>query len=319
MSLELLLYGTVFLAVLVTAELVLSGMFGDRRAQKGINRRLKLRAKGAEADQVLATLKRTSVGSVRAGGGGPRGLLDRLLLESGASMSARQLFLAMLAVAAGLWVLLVAMAPGSAVAAAFPAIGAGILLPVLMLRIKRTRRIRQFGEQLPDALDMIVRSLRAGHPIRTALGMVSEEMSDPIGTEFGIVVDEMTYGLDLSEALENLRNRVGHMDLHYMVVSMNIQERTGGNLADVLANLSSVIRDRFRMFKKARALSAEGRLAAVIIGLMPFVIALVMMSIKADYYSEVSADPLFLAMMVGAVVFYVGSMVAIWRIINIEV
>ena len=127
----------------------------------------------------------------------------------------------------------------------------GIIAPIMHLKTMRANRVKKFSEQLPDALDIMVRSLQAGHPISAAMSLVSKEMSDPIGTEFGIAVDEMTYGLDMRDALESMGRRMEVQDFQYVVVSINIQHETGGNLAEVLRNLSTVIRDRFRMFKKS--------------------------------------------------------------------
>src|SRR3546814_3644663 len=112
---------------------------------------------------------------------------------------------------------------------------------------RRRKRVKRFGEQLPDALDMVIRSLRAGHPILASLGLVAREMPDPVGSEFGIVVDEISYGRELTEALENLRSRIDPPDLHYRVGASNIQQRTGGHLADLLATPAALIRTRQRL------------------------------------------------------------------------
>ena len=132
-------------------------------------------------------------------------------------------------------------------------------LPYLVLRFLRGRRQGRFAAQFPDALDMIVRSLRAGHPVPIAINMVSREMTDPIGTEFGIVSDEITYGADLETAMRNLYARLGSDDLPLFVTAVGIQGSTGGNLGEILENLSGVIRQRFKMRRKIRALASEAR------------------------------------------------------------
>ena len=138
----------------------------------------------------------------------------------------------------------------------------GTALPYLVLRFLRGRRQKAFGAQFPDGLDMIVRSLRAGHPVPIAITMVAREMKDPIGSEFGIVADEITYGADLETALRNLYFRIGQDDLPLFVTAVAIQGSTGGNLGEILENLSGVIRDRFKMRRKIRALASEGRASA---------------------------------------------------------
>ena len=125
-------------------------------------------------------------------------------------------------------------------------------MPLLALHVLRGRRQKKFGAQFPDAIDIIVRSLRAGHPVPIAITMVAREMADPIGTEFGIVVDEITYGADLETAMRNLYFRVGQDDLPLFVTAVAIQGSTGGNLGEILENLSAVIRERFKMRRKIR-------------------------------------------------------------------
>src|ERR671924_1245734 len=151
----------------------------------------------------------------------------------------------------------------------------------------RSRRQRQFGAQFPDALDMIVRSLRAGHPVPIAITMVAREMPDPIGSEFGIVADEITYGIDLEAALRNLYFRIGQDDLPLFVTAVAIQGSTGGNLGEILDNLSRVIRERFKMRRKIRALAAEGRASALILSSLPIAMFLIVQLVAPDFYASV--------------------------------
>ena len=161
-----------------------------------------------------------------------------------------------------------------------------------MLRFLRSRRQKAFGAQFPDALDMIVRSLRAGHPTPIALTMVAREMQDPIGSEFGIVVDEITYGADLETALRNLYFRIGQDDLPLFVTAVAIQGSTGGNLGEILENLSAVIRQRFKMRRKIRALAAEGRASALILSSLPIAMFLIIQIVSPDFYASVWDIPL---------------------------
>ncbi len=168
----------------------------------------------------------------------------------------------------------------------------GIGLPYFVINSMKGKRHKKFVEQLPDALDIMVRSLRAGHPVSSALNLVTEEMSDPVGTEFGLAVDEMTYGLDLREALENLSKRVDVEEFRYVVVAIGIQNETGGNLAEVLQGLSTVIRDRFRLRMKVKALSGEGRASAWVLCVLPFAVGTFLMVFNPDYYLDVKDDPM---------------------------
>jgi len=167
------------------------------------------------------------------------------------------------------------------------AAGCGLLLPYAALRFMRSRRHGQFGAQFPDALDVIVRSLRAGHPVPVAIAMVAREMPDPVGTEFGIVSDEVTYGADLETAMRNLYFRVGQEDLPLFVTAVAIQTATGGKLSEILQNLSAVIRLRFKMRRKVRALAAEGRFSAMLLSGVPIALFLVLRVIAPDFYSSI--------------------------------
>jgi tight adherence protein B len=161
------------------------------------------------------------------------------------------------------------------------------ILPFLVLRFLRGRRRKAFGAQFPDALDMIVRSLRAGHPVPIAIGLVAREMRDPIGSEFGIVADEITYGSDLESALRNLYFRIGQDDLPLFVTAVGIQASTGGNLGEILDNLSKVIRERFKMRRKVRALASEGRASAIILSSLPLLLMVIIHIVAPDFYGAV--------------------------------
>ncbi|WP_287345566.1 type II secretion system F family protein [Mesorhizobium sp.] len=170
----------------------------------------------------------------------------------------------------------------------------GLVLPLLVLRRARNKRIQKFAKQLPDALDMIVRSLRAGHPASVAVGLVAREMPDPLGTEFGIVSDEITFGLSIEQAVRKLSQRVGFEGLHLLSVSLSIQAKTGGNLTGILSNLSAVLRERQKLRLKVKALSAEGRVSAWIISLFPLVMFLILQITAPSYYGGVWHDPLIM-------------------------
>ncbi len=321
-DMTLLFYGAVFLCVLLVVETVLRLFFGGKRDEQ-INRRMRLRASGREADEIRAILRRSPRAEVGPDddtpSSGPVAWFNRLLAESGSEAPTSRVLLRIVAVALILWVVMVVFVPGALLIGLPIAFMITFGGAVMMLMRRRSGRIRRFASQLPDALDMMVRSLRAGHPILTSMSLVAREFPDPIGSEMGLVVDETTYGLELSEALDNLRGRVNHADLHYMVVALNVQHRTGGNLSDVLANLASIIRDRARLHKKAHALSAEGRLAAIIIGILPIGIAIILTSVKADYYTGVMGDPIFTLLIIVGIIWYVVSMIAIFRIIRVNV
>lgn len=173
-------------------------------------------------------------------------------------------------------------------------IGIGCLLalaPWLMVRRKRSQRLKQLERQLPDATDLIARSLRAGHSFASALGMLADEMAEPLGTEFRIAFDEINYGVSMNTALHNITERVPLDDLRYFVIAVLIQRESGGNLAEILTNIGFIIRERLKLFGKVRALSAEGRLSAWILALLPFVIVALLTVLSPGFINIFWTDP----------------------------
>ncbi|MCP4185637.1 MAG: type II secretion system F family protein [Hyphomicrobiales bacterium] len=167
-----------------------------------------------------------------------------------------------------------------------PVVGA-TLLPRFVLNWRKKRRHKVFGEQFPEALDLIVRGLKAGHPVPVAVSMVGREMADPIGSEFGILTDELTYGSDMLSAMQSLEERVGHEDLPLFITAINIQSSTGGNLREILEGLAATIRERGKLKRKIRAVSTEGRMSAYILTALPCLLGLVLMVAMPDYYNSV--------------------------------
>ncbi|MBY0432265.1 MAG: type II secretion system F family protein [Rhodospirillales bacterium] len=230
----------IFVAVLLLVEAVVTIVIDLRpgSAQRSINRRLKLLSSGLDGQTVLARLRRRGSGEAS-----PLVRVESLLQRAGLDLSLTRLAVILAGGGLGLAALGIAVSHLPPERAVLMAAAAVLLLPPPLLAFLVRRRLKKFAEQLPDAIDVIVRSLRAGHPVSTAIGMVCREMPDPVGSEFGIAFDEMTYGLDLREALDNLATRIAIEELRFMVVAVRIQYATGGNLAEVLAGLSKVIRD----------------------------------------------------------------------------
>jgi tight adherence protein B len=195
----------------------------------------------------------------------------------------------------------------------------GVLLPFLVLRFIRKRRQKAFGAQFADALDMIVRSLRAGHPTPIALSLVAREMRDPIGSEFGIVVDEITYGADLETALRNLYVRIGQDDLPLFVTAVAIQSATGGNLGEILANLSAVIRERFKMRRKIRALASEARASAIILSSLPIVMFLIINFVSPNFYASVWDETLTKQVLGTAISWMLIGNFIMYRMVNFKI
>jgi tight adherence protein B len=165
-------------------------------------------------------------------------------------------------------------------------------MPLLWVQFMRSRRLARLEQQLPEALDLVVRALRSGHSFPSGLQMISEEMAEPIANEFRIVSDEVNFGVSLPQALTNLSERIPLTDLRYFVVAVMIQRDSGGNLTEVLSNLSGLIRERLKLMSKVKVLSSEGRLSAWILVLMPFGLAAVMNFTNPKFMSTLWTDPI---------------------------
>ena len=176
----------------------------------------------------------------------------------------------------------------------------GCLMPWLSIKWKRKKRFNAFQRQLPEGLDLMARALRAGHAFSVGMKMVGDEFSDPIGPEFSRTVEEISFGIDVPEALENLTKRIDCVDLKFFVTALSVQRETGGNLAEIIEAISRLIRQRYELFGRVKALSAEGKLSAYILVALPFVMAGVLWYLNPEYMTLLFDDPAGHMMMAGA-------------------
>ena len=270
----------------LTAEALYLLFFSRASYRSQINRRLRLSRDQKSRENVLVALRRER--GLTSGGHYQLGLvgLNRLVLQSGLTIGLPRLVI-IVAVISVLAFVAVFLLRDDLVEASAAALVSATALPYLGLRMLRGNRQKKFAAQFPDALDTIVRSLRAGHPVPIAITMVGREMPDPMGSEFGMVSDEITYGADLETAMRNLYSRIGSDDLPLFVTAVGIQSSTGGNLGEILENLSGVIRQRFKMRRKIRALAAEGRASAMILSALPIGMFVVIQFLVPDFYGSV--------------------------------
>jgi tight adherence protein B len=284
-----IIYALAFGAVLLAVQSGYRLFFQTRQKHKTINRRLTLRDElGGNQIATLDTLRRE-----RGMADFKSPLLTRasdFLTQTGLKLERKALALYVLAFATALFVVLSALR-GLGLSSFLLAILLTGLITYFVLRRARRRRIARFAEQLPDALDVIVRGVKVGHPFSIALGLVAKEMADPIGTEFGMTADEITFGLDLNQAIENLYRRVGQEDLLYFLTAISVQSKTGGNLAEILERLSRLIRQRIKIRLKIRSLTAEGRLSSIFLTAVPFAIFGFVNLLAPSYYGAVWHHP----------------------------
>lgn len=192
-------------------------------------------------------------------------------------------------------------------------------LPLLYVRHKRNQRLAKIEQQLPEALDLVTRALRAGHSFSSGLHMIGEEMAEPIASEFRIVHDEVNFGVSLQQALTNLGERIPITDLRYFVVAVLIQRDSGGNLTEVLLNLSRLIRERLKLLTKIKVLSSEGRLSAWILGIMPFALAAVMSLLNPDFMAPLWKDPIGIGIVKYMLILMAMGVLVLRKIIHIRV
>jgi tight adherence protein B len=200
-------------------------------------------------------------------------------------------------------------------------IAVGLLLssiPFLYVKRAATKRVALFEEQFPEAVDLMARSLRAGHALTSALQMVGEEMQEPVGTEFRLLFDRQNFGMSLPDALKEFGNRVPLVDARFFVTAVLIQRESGGNLSQVLDNLASVIRERFKVKRQVRVMSAHGRITGWVLGLLPIVLAFVLFLIQPEHITLLLTDQLGIQMLTGAIVLQVIGVLIIRRIVDVE-
>jgi tight adherence protein B len=280
------IYAAAAVSAILFGEGVYLLFFSAASYRNRVNRRLALLSDTVDRQSILVQLRKerglTMGGDFRL----PVASINRLIVQSGVRVGLSRIGV-LAAIASASTFLGLIVVRGSSVEALLGMLFSGLFLPYFTLRMMRGRRQKKFAAQFPDAIDIIVRSLRAGHPVPVAVSMVAREMQDPIGSEFGLVADEITYGADLETAMRSLYSRVGQDDLPLFVTAVAIQGSTGGNLGEILQNLSGVIRQRFKMRRKVKALAAEGRASAIILSSLPILMFIVVQIAAPDFYGSV--------------------------------
>ena len=283
-----IIYGMLFLAVLLLVEAIYLLAFGKSiNLNNRMNRRLELMKKGNDRAVVMERLRKEM---------DQYSLAQSIPLFSGLARKAQIANLAfspmMLVVLMVLLALagFVGLAIGTDMAAA-PRIVAATVLSVggvyAWVNRKAKKRMDKLEEQLPDAIELMVRSLRVGQPLSASIGAVAREIPDPIGTEFGVIADEMAYGGQAVDAINELAARMNLQDLRFLAISVAIQQQSGGNLADILDGLSKVIRARFKLFRRVRAITAEAKWSGAFLSFFPIGAIVMLAVIKPDYYDGI--------------------------------
>jgi tight adherence protein B len=322
-----LIYVLAFLAVVIIVQTGAGIFITARDRTRHVNRRLTMLHSGMQPDAVYSALVKRA--PTAGGGASITALYDRLWTfcrQAGLDITPARLVTIVAAATATLWFVSLILVKtnsgtGFVLNAVLGLIGAATLSCIaayVWLTRMRNGRLRKLEEQLPLALDVIVRAIRAGHPVVSAVQLAAEELGDPIGSEFGLIVDEYTYGSDFKEALLNFARRTGSSDGHFFAVSVGIQAETGGNLAEILDGLSSVIRARRTLHKKVRALASEGRSSALVLSGLPIFLISFLMLTQPSYYIDKFGDPLFWTVITCVMILYLIGWLLIQKIINFK-
>ena len=303
----------VFAAVLLAVEALSWYLTQSRRTDAAINRRLvQSRTERGRAEELSALRARDGLldsdfGVVRH--------FNEFLAQTGLNLDRRKFFLIQAALSVVLFVAW-GMAIGRGASALALAIITALLMIVAFLRTARRRRLARFAELLPDTIDVIVRAVRVGYPLPAALELVSREMPEPVASEFGKTADEIMFGLDLRTAVDNLFRRVGQEDLLFLILAIKVQSQTGGSLADILARLSRLLRNRTKLALKIRALSADGRISALVLSAMPFLLFAGINLISPSYFGDIRDNPIVgPALIYGALSLAIGNFI-MYRMVN---
>lgn len=319
-----------FAMIVLVVERLLGSILSGRAAARERNERLQAIAGGATRAEVMSRLRRSTDPLASQVPERLKPLADRfekLLTMAGTAVPLTRLSLILIVAPFALFLILsiavsaagLSLSGGRLFLLAIVAVAGATGLPLFWLQYRANRRRSKFQEQFPVALDIFIRGLRAGHPIASALDLLTTELEDPLGSEFGLVVDEVTYGAELTDALYAMAERWDIEDVRMFVVSLSVQNETGGNLAEILENLNKVIRDRAQMMLKVRALSSEGRVSALMLTLLPIATVLILFLINPPFYLEVAQDPIFVPGMASLVVMYLIGLWMIRRMVDLKV
>lgn len=315
-EIEALGYAGIFLGVLLAFEGLRQILGRGETLSEARNRRMKLIRRGASTAEVLQILKprQDSWALSRIPLIGP---LPGVLRQAGISMRAQTFVALCLLAATCLSIVASALIPPALAASLAALLCLG--LPILVVRHKQAKRMEALVAQMPDALDLMARGLKVGHPLNATMASVARDMADPIASEFGVMVDQVAFGDDLVDAFAAFADRTGLEDVRYLSVSVAIQHGTGGDLARVLSTLGRVIRDRISMRKRVKALSAEGRLTSIFLSMLPLFILVATSITSPTYYFEVMDDPLFRPIAITVFLLIAVNFVVMRRMVNFRI
>lgn len=295
MSAEPIIYGLIFVGVLVLVEGLYLVTFGKSISLNSrVNRRLEMLDKGTGREEVLEKLRKEMQQHMKSRSIPLYSLLGEKAQKAAIAFTPRQLIMIMGVLGVVAFMGLTIGTASSLPVRIMMSVGIGVGAVYFWVSSKANKRTALIEEQLPDAVELMVRSLRVGHPFTSAVQIVSKEVQDPLGSEMGIIADESAYGRDVGDALKEMAERLDMQDLRFLAVAVNIQQTSGGNLAEILAGLAKVIRARFRLFRRVKAITAEAKWSGKFLSAFPLVALVVINVSDPHYYDEVRDHAYFI-------------------------
>ena len=319
-SVEPLIYGAIFVAVLLMVEGVYLTVFGKSISLNSrVNRRLEMLQGGTRREEVLATLRKEMDQHMRSRSVPLYSMLADKAQKAAIAFTPNQLIVIMAALSLMAFIGLSVATETAFAVRLVTSIAMGVGGVYLWVNTKAKKRLKMIEEQLPDGVELMVRSLRVGHPFSSALSIVSKEIKDPLATEFGVIADEATYGRDVGEALKHMAERLDMQDLRFLAVAVTIQQQSGGNLAEILDGLARVIRARFRLFRRVKAITAEAQWSGNFLSAFPIVALIGINILDPHYYDDVLDHPWFVPACFVVGIFLVANLIVMRALVNIKV
>ncbi len=315
-----LIYILIFVAVVVLVEGLYLTVFGKSISLNNrVSRRLALLEKNGNREEVLEQLRKEMTQHMKSRGIPLYSILASKAQKANIAFSPKALIGIMGGLAVFSYLALTVGTSASNGVRIVLAIGMGIGGVYFWVNKKAKKRMALMDEQLPDAIELMVRSLRVGHPFSAAINIVAKEIPDPLGTEFGVIADEAAYGRDVTESLKAFAERMDNQDLRFLAVAVTIQQQSGGNLAEILEGLSRVVRARFKLFRRVKAITAEAKFSGMFLSGFPILALIGINVIQPDYYSEVMGTPAFIPACLAVAVFLVVNIIYMKMMTNIQV
>jgi tight adherence protein B len=315
-----LIYGAIFFGVLMLVEGIYLTVFGKSISLNNrVNRRLTLMEKGGRREEVLEQLRKEMSQHINATGIPLYSILADKAQKANIAFTPKALIGIMGLLSVFAYVGLTIGTGASPMIRAAVAVATGVGGVYLWVAGKAKKRLAAIEEQLPDAVELMVRSLRVGHPFSSAVGIVAKEVPDPLGSEFGIISDEAAYGRDISESLKALAERMDMQDLRFLAVAVSIQAQSGGNLAEILEGLSKVIRARFKLFRRVKAITAEAKWSGMFLSAFPIGAIIMINVLQPHYYDAVKDTPAFIPACLIVAALLVCNVLFMRHMVNIKV